>query len=128
MHGLIWSSYSVAPVNQNFQNLSVSYGSWFWVNGIYSYTLIYTGAIIIGNQYFLSIGLYRQQSKWLILGAVTPLSFNVIYVLRLIPELKKDFSPLAYAFAGIAFAIGIFRHRLLDIVPIARNIMIEYLQ
>jgi len=129
MHGLIWSSYSIVQVNQTLQILRVSsYGSWFWVNAGYTYIIIITGAIVIGNQYFRSLAPYRQQSKWLILGSVTPLIFNFVYILHLIPTLKKDYSPLAFAFAGLAYAIGIFRHRLLDIMPIARDTILENIQ
>ncbi len=129
IHGLIWSSYSVVPVNQNLQVLRISsYGSWFWLQATYNYSLIITGAIVIGNQYFQSNILYRKQMRWLLLGAVTPLIFNLLYILRLIPTLKKDFSPLAFAFASFILAIGIFRNRLLDIMPIARNTIIENME
>ena len=129
IHGLIWFKYSVVPVNQDLQILRISsYGSWFWIQATYNYSLIITGAIVISNQYLQSNTLYRKQMGWLILGAVAPLIFNLIYILRLIPTLKKDFSPLAFSFAGLAFAIGIFRHRLLDIMPIARNTIIENME
>lgn len=129
IHGLIWSNYSVLPVNQDLHVLRISsYGSWFWIQATYNYSLVIAGAIVIGRQYFQTNILYRKQIGWLILGAVTPLIFNLIYVLHLIPALKKDFSPLAFAFAGLAFAIGIFRHRLLEIMPIARNTIVENMQ
>ena len=129
LHGLIWFNYSVVPVNQDLQVLRInSYGSWFWLQAAFNYSLITAGVIVISNQYFRSNILYRKQMGWLILGAVFPLIFNLIYILRLIPTLKKDFSPLAFAFASLAFAIGIFRHRLLDIMPIARNTIIENME
>lgn len=129
MHGLIWSSYSVVPVNQDLQVLRISsYGLWFWIQVIYTYVLIFTSIFKVATYHFQLDILYRLQSRWLLLGAAIPLIFNVIYILRLIPTLKKDFSPLAFAFSSLAYAIGIFRHRFLEITPIARNIIIENMQ
>ncbi|MCP4140144.1 MAG: diguanylate cyclase [Chloroflexi bacterium] len=129
LHGLIWFNYSVVPVNQTLQVLRITaYGSWFWLQAAYNYSLIITGVVIISNQYIRANILYRKQMGWIILGAVSPLTFNLIYILRLIPTLKKDFSPLAFAFACLSLAIGIFRHRLLDIMPIARNTIIENME
>ncbi len=129
MHHAIWASWNVVSVNNHLQTLRVSsYGSWFWVNVIYSYTLVFMGAILISVQHLRAAEIYRRQSRWLVAGALTPLVFNFIYILNLVAQLQKDYSPLAFAFAGVAFAIGIFRHRLLDIMPIARNTIIENMQ
>ena len=127
-HRLVWATSKLVSVNPHLHIFRVSYGSWFWVHAAYSYLMVFTGALIIGIQYFRADTLYRAQSRWLILGAITPLIFNFVYIFRLIPTLKKDFSPLAFAFAGIAFAIGIFRYRLFEIMPIARNTVVENMQ
>jgi diguanylate cyclase (GGDEF)-like protein/PAS domain S-box-containing protein len=126
MHGLIWESAEVVFVNENLRFLEVpSYGSWFWVHVIYSYILTFLGAILIARQHFVVAEIYKKQSSWLVVGVIFPLIFNFAYILRLLPGLQKDFSSIAYAFAGIAFSIGVFRHGLLDIMPIARNTIFE---
>ncbi len=128
-HRAIWASWNVVPVNDHLQILRVpNYGSWFWVNVIYSYSLVFIGAIIISMQHLRAAEIYKKQSRWLVIGAVTPLLFNFIYIFNLIPQMRKDFSPLAFAFAGVAFAVGIFQHGLLDITPIARNTILENMQ
>ena len=129
MHQMIWQVWQIEPVNAYLQTLRVeSYGPWFWVNVVYSYTLMLFGATLIVLQHFRSTMLYRNQSSWLVVGALFPLFFNLLYVFRVFPMLKKDLSPLAFAFAGIAFAIGIFRYGLLDLMPIARDTIIENMQ
>lgn len=126
LHGLIWENPTVVHVTKNLHFLDVpSYGSWFWVHVLYSYILIFTGAVLIARQHFNTAEIYRKQSRWMIAGGVLPLIFNFFYILKLIPGLEKDFSSLAYAFAGVAFSVGIFRHGLLDIMPIARNTIVE---
>ncbi len=126
-HHLLWDTYTFQPVG-GMLTISVSYGPWFWIHMSYSYLLLIAGAVlIIGTQTF-ALYPYRQQSVWIIAGALFPLVFNIIYIFRLIPGLQKDYTPLAFAFAGVAFAVAIFRYRLLDLIPIARATMIEQMQ
>ena len=124
MHGLVWQSYSFTPVNRLLA-IKVSYGPWFWINVAYSYTLIFLGAFLISKQSFKSFNLYRQQSIWLIAGAVSPIALNMVYIFRLIPGLGKDYTPIIFAFSCIAFAIAMFRYRLFDLKPVARDAVID---
>jgi diguanylate cyclase (GGDEF)-like protein/PAS domain S-box-containing protein len=129
IHRMIWSTWKVDMVNEHLKMFTAgSYGPWFWVHAIYSYILMFSGAFLIIQQHIRSAPIYRKQSNWLVIGALTPLTFNFIYILRLIPDFQKDFSSLAFAFAGIAFAIGIFRYDLFDLMPIARNTIVENMQ
>lgn len=54
-----------------------------------------------------------------------PLIVNFAYIFRLVPGWRKDYSPLAMAFAGLAFAVGIFRHKLLHLRPVGRSQLVE---
>lgn len=126
-HHLLWSTFTFQPVG-DMLTLRVSYGPWFWIHLFYSYLLLIAGTVlIIGAQTFVTYP-YRQQSIWAIVGALSPPIFNIIYVFQLIPGLQKDYTPLALAFAGIAFAVAIFRYRLLDLIPIARAVVVERMQ
>ncbi|MBT3337639.1 MAG: diguanylate cyclase [Anaerolineae bacterium] len=128
-HGMIWDVWKIEAVNDHLQLLKVTlYGPWFWVNVVYSYALMFSGAFLLIQQHIRSAPIYRKQSNWLVAGALAPLIFNYIYITKLIPGLQKDFSPIAFAFSGIAFAIGIFRYDLLDLMPIARNTIVENMQ
>ncbi|MFN2110205.1 MAG: SpoIIE family protein phosphatase, partial [Anaerolineae bacterium] len=42
-----------------------------------------------------------------------------------IPDLQKDYTPISFAGASLAFAIGMFRYRLFDLIPVARDIVFE---
>jgi PAS domain S-box-containing protein len=123
-HGLVWQRYSFRPVDRLLA-IEVSYGLWFWINAAYAYALIFLGAFLISRQYFKSFNLYRRQSTWLIIGAVSPLALNIIYILRLVPAFRKDYTPVSFAFSCIAFAIAIFRYRLFDLKPVARDAVID---
>lgn len=126
-HHLLWSTYTFQPVG-NMLTLHVAHGPWFWINMFYSYLLLFAGAALIIGVRAFSPSSYRQQSAWAIVGALSPLIFNIIYVFQLAPGLQRDYTPLAFSFAGIAFAVAIFRYRLLDLIPVARAMVVERMQ
>jgi len=80
---------------------------------------------LIIRQSFKSYSLYRQQSTWLVIGSLIPLAGNVIYIFRLIPGLVQDYTSVTFALAGVSFYIGMTRHQLFDIQPIARDAVID---
>ncbi len=123
-HHLIWGSYSFSQVN-GWLAMSVTHGLWFWISTSYSYALMFIGALLIGRQYFRSFSLYRRQSVWLVIGALSPLLFNFIYLFGLIPGLKKDYTAISFAFGGLAFALAMFRYRLFDLRPVAREAVVD---
>lgn len=125
-HRLIWNQYTFAPVANGFLHMRVAaYGLWFWAAWLYSHTMILAGAGLIIWSSIFPKWQFQMQSRWTLAGAIVPLVFNALYVLRIIPGLYKDFSPLSYAFSGIFFAISIFKYRLLDLTPFARATMID---
>ena len=67
------------------------------------------------------MSIYRKQSVALLLAALAPWVGNGTYVLGLSPVVNLDLTPFAFLFTGIAIALGLFRFRLLDLVPVARD-------
>lgn len=124
-HHLVWASYRFIPVNNMLAISIVVYGPWFWVHVLYSYALILLGAFLIIRQSIRSVRLYRQQSIWMAVGALTPVIVNAVYVLRLFPEFKKDYTPISFAFASLAFAGAMIRYHLFDLKPVARDAVID---
>ena len=125
LHHLIWKSYTFTPIG-NWLAMNVTlYGPWFWVHFTFGYSLIFVGVFIIVQGYFRSWGVYRQQSVWSVIGAIGPIIFNVVHVFHLIPGFRQDYTSVSYALAGVAFAVAIFRYRLFDLKPVARNALIE---
>ncbi len=121
---LVWRSYEFYPVN-GMLALYVEYGPWFYVYIANAYAVVIVGAAVIVFNHFRSQQLYRRQSRWLLVGGLTPVLVNLTYVFRLIPGLRKDFTPIGFALSGLAFAMGIFWHRLFDVQPIARATLVD---
>jgi diguanylate cyclase (GGDEF)-like protein len=125
-HHLIWKEFTFIPVTNGFLYLRViAYGSWFWVFWLQAYFLILISAVMMISINSMPRQYFHIQSRLATAAALLPLIVNMFYILRLIPGLIKDFSPLSYAFSGILMAISIFRYRMLDLTPLARSILID---
>jgi PAS domain S-box-containing protein len=108
-----------------FSVLDLTYGVWFWVDIAYSYLLILFGTLLLLQAFIHSPPLYRRQVGALLLGAFIPWVAEVLLILDLSPFAPLDLTPFAFILTGLVFAWGLFRLRLLDIVPVARDAVIE---
>jgi signal transduction histidine kinase len=72
-----------------------------------------------------SSDLYRQQAIALLVGAAFPLAANVIVTFELFPGVHANLNAIGFAVTGMILAWSIFRYRLLDLVPIARDALID---
>ena len=99
-------------------------GFWFWVHAAYSYVLLLIGAILIIRALLRWPAQYRGQMAWILFAVATPWLANAITVFKLLPILI-DLTPFAFTVTGIGMAFALFRHRLLDLAPIARDSLIE---
>ncbi|MBN1648053.1 MAG: hypothetical protein JW874_08475 [Spirochaetales bacterium] len=104
------------------------YGPWFWVHGVQSYVLLFAGMLVVVRSYVGSRRIFRVQSLFIVIGQILPLIVNFLYVFRVFPGWHKDYTPVAFALTGIFFFVGMYSHRLLHLVPVARNLIIKNLE
>jgi len=123
LHQLFWTKLTLSPEG-GFLLLNNVNGPWFWVHAIYSYTLIMLGLVLIVRALLRWPAQYRGQMIWILLATLTPFIANVITVFHIIPVLI-DLTPFAFTVTGIGLAFALFRHRLLDIAPIARDTVVD---
>lgn len=122
---LLWAEYRLVANRGLLHLWVVQYGLWFWVNALYGYVCVLLGAVLIISHYVQASRLYRRQASWTVVGALCLLVVNAAYIFRLIPGWRKDYSPIALAFAGVFFAVGVLRYRLLDLRPVGRSQLVE---
>ncbi len=126
-HGLIESNIRLNP-GSPFSALVVTYGVWYWINIAYSYLLLFLGALLIGSliqALIRSASLYRGQASALLIAVLAPWVGNALTIFGLNPFPHLDLTPFAFTVTGLAMAWSLFRFRLLDIVPVAREAVIE---
>jgi PAS domain-containing protein len=81
--------------------------------------------VLILQQFRTRGELYRRQAFWLVLAMFPPFLGNAIYLTDLNPLPNLDLSPFAFALTGILIIRLLYRHQLLNVVPIARDRLIE---
>lgn len=100
-------------------------GPWFWVNIIYSYSLYLFVVLLLIKSAMGSRDLYRRQAGLMLLGSLIPWIINVISLFKMNPLPALDLTPIAFMLTGSMMTISLFRYRFLDVVPVARDKLIE---
>jgi diguanylate cyclase (GGDEF)-like protein len=103
----------------------LSGGAVFWGNVIYSYALILMAFILFLRSFFRSAGLYRKQFSMILLGLGFTWLNSIIFLLGHNPLPGADNTPFSFTLTGMFFAHSLFRYRLLDVVPIARSMLVD---
>lgn len=124
LHGLIWTEMHVDQ-GVGFTALGVTHGPWFWVHIAYSYLLLVLGTGLILRSIWVKQGLYRSQAVALAIAALTPLVGNAVFLAGFSPIPLLDLTPFTFTVTVAAISWGIFELRLLDISPIARDIVVD---
>ncbi len=88
------------------------------------------GLILIGLGLLLQAAIrwkqpFRGQALLLLLAALVPLLANVVTEFDLLPLPGIDFTPFTFNVTGGLMGWGLFRYRMLTIVPVAREAIIE---
>ena len=98
---------------------------------VYGYALIY---LYIANLYGISLlirravqpnNLYRRQYWTIIAGFLIPLILSTFAFANLRITPQRDITPFSLALGNLIVAWGLFRYRIFDIVPIAREQIVE---
>jgi signal transduction histidine kinase len=122
-HNAIWTGYDLSRVDGLWDFRSHE-GWWFWVQAGTAWIAGAYGSGLILIAYARSLSAYRTLSGWLVVGAMLPVAYNLAWVLDWI-EVDKDFSSVAFALGSAAFAVGLFRFRLLDLRPTSRTLLVD---
>jgi PAS domain S-box-containing protein len=123
-HRLLWTNITPgSAVGSSF--LIYHHGPWFWVVFSYTYLTLLAGSFLLVRAIVLYPRLYRRQIFPLMLGVVIPWLGNLIYVSGKSPVPGMDLTPFFFTAVGFIYYWSIFRSRLFEIVPIARDLLIE---
>jgi len=121
-HGLIWNS---VELSGPYPALELTHGLGFWIHAVLSYVALLAGTFLLFRVLRRSPQLYRGQAGAILVGALAPWGGNVLYLSGLNPFPNLDPTPLAFSVTSLAFMIALSRLQLLEIVPIARDLIVE---
>ncbi|MEA3361321.1 MAG: histidine kinase N-terminal 7TM domain-containing protein [Thermodesulfobacteriota bacterium] len=123
-HWLLWRKISLdssGPVPTGVYY----YGDWFWFNITFVYLVIFLSTILLVRAFTSSPYLYKMQVLILLIGVSAPWLANGLYIFGLNPFPNIDITPMAFAITGLALFWGLFLFRIADILPVARETVLE---
>jgi PAS domain S-box-containing protein len=124
LHHLIWRTTNTVD-GPGYVGWKAEYGLAFWVFTAYSYVLMLIGTALLLWTLFRAPKLYRGQAAGVLIGSLFPWLSNLLYNIGLNPLPGIELTPLAFSITGVALAWAIFRWRLLDVGPVARDTVFE---
>jgi diguanylate cyclase (GGDEF)-like protein len=123
-HHLFWAKTTYLPVG-NYLALIVVHGPFFFITWGYAQVLIFLGIAILLRENLGNSARHRWRVIWVSIGAVLVAAFSIVYVLRIIPNWQKDYTPVGLALGGLCFVVAISKYNLLDVVAIGKATLFE---
>ncbi len=119
-HGLFFAGKRALVSTDIFEG-----GVWFWFNVVYIYLLVIIGLYVIFRGFLQAKGIYRQQHGLILAGALIPVLVNLLRFFGLKPFPGLDLTPIVFSVQGLFYTIGMFRFSIFDLVPVARETLLE---
>jgi PAS domain S-box-containing protein len=108
-----------------FPDLEYTFTSVIYVFSLYIYIATLFGIGLLARRIFQPPDLYRPQFATIAIGFFIPVLLSVFALLGIRISPQRDVLPFSLAIGNLVVAYGLFRFRLFDIVPIARDRIFE---
>jgi signal transduction histidine kinase len=125
-HGLIHAATRMRT-DGPFAVMAITHGPVFYVSAAYSYLLFAAGATFLIAAMGRKRGRSSSRIAVVLAAMLVPVLGNVAYVCHLQPHRLTDLTPLYFAAPGLAAAWLLFRFRVFDVFPIARDFVLDCL-
>lgn len=123
-HHLHYKSVSVDRTG-DFPLLSIQTGPWYIVHTIYFYLLLLWGVYLLIDKFRKSDPVFKKQNLSVLIAAFIPWVANVAYLMGFRPMGHVDSTPFAFIITALAISVGLVKFRLMDIIPVARDKVID---
>lgn len=106
---------------------------WFKMIMAYSYLLVLAGVILLGHAAVKLFPLHRMQAGALAAGVLLPVAASAYTAFLSIPGVNAvdaliPFTAFGFVLGGLVWSWAIFRHRLFDLKPVARNLLVDNME
>ncbi len=125
-HGLFWEATefgAAGPVMTSARE----WGSWFYFHEIFTDLQVVLALALLVRAFIRSPQFFRRPAVGLAVGVSLPLALRLMWVADASPVPGVDLTHTALAFTEVVIALSFFRYRLFDVVPEARDAVIESL-
>ncbi len=105
----------------------IAFGPVYWLFTAYLYSLLLAGCAMLGLSIVRGGRLARSQSLALLVAIVVVMTSNVLLITGL-ADRRFDPMPVGLAISAVLLWWSTFRHRFLDLVPVARSVLVDALE
>ncbi|MEL6603912.1 MAG: diguanylate cyclase [Cyanobacteria bacterium J06614_10] len=120
-HQWVWSE--ISPIQDSHLLVFHNGPAYLWL-AAWFYVYVITGSLLVGRAAINVDRIYRQQALTVIVSALPPLVVGTLYVFEWVPP-GISLLPMSFLFTGIVYFTSLFRFRLFDLLPIARDTLVE---
>jgi PAS domain S-box-containing protein len=123
LHHAFWTRFALV---ERYGRAAIdSVNGWgFWLHVGYSWALLSLAVALVALRALRSTHLYRRQAAAIVLAAAVPWIGNVLHLSQTV-RFPANPMPFLFTLSGAVFFWAIFRLRLLDLVPVAREALVE---
>ncbi|WP_436902313.1 histidine kinase N-terminal 7TM domain-containing protein [Halovenus halobia] len=125
LHTLLWTG-EFTTIN-GLYILEREFRPLFFIYYVYTMVMLFSGVFVLLRMAIGSPRIYRRQTAAFVVGSLAPVILGTLYVLQLNPVIPDfvDLTPVGFAVTGLCYGYGIFRYQMLDLIPVARDTVIE---
>jgi PAS domain S-box-containing protein len=124
VHGLFFESFYL-DYSRDFPLLIINHGPFFWLFYLYSFVLLMLGIFLLFRQFVRLTAPYGTQAGIALTAACVPILGNILHLADIGPFEFLDPTPFSLAITGLILFWGTIQHEFLNIIPIARENVIE---
>ncbi len=125
-HHLVWTGFSAISDKTNL--MEYYHGIVFWIGYIgYTYLMLFVATISLFRFIIRQFKPFRFQGVIVLIGGLCPWTASVIYLTGSNPVAGLDITPISIILSGALVAYAILNIRFLDLVPVAREMLVETL-
>ncbi len=108
-----------------FPLFGVEHGPLYFLWLVLSSAAIAVVFVLLLRMALMNRGLYRRQAVFLVAGLLVPIVSSALYITGHSPIRNLDFSAISLTAGNLFIAAAVFSNRLLDIVPVAHQLVME---
>jgi diguanylate cyclase (GGDEF)-like protein len=116
------------PVPTPWGEPAITYGPAYWVYMVVCYGMLPPAFYVLVRTYLRGSSLQRKQLGTLLLASLVSLFGDAAYLYsQLHVQRSFDFTPMGFAVSGVLFLYALRRQGLLQLLPVARELVMEKL-
>lgn len=126
-HHLHYATVSYGYTDGLYQ-LIITQGPWYKVHTVFFYAMLVWGMYLLVKKMRTADEVYRKQNRAILLAAFIPWIANILYISGIDPFENLDITPFAFIITSLVIGFALLKYKLFDIVPIAREKIMEAMQ